>query len=759
MTSSADANTTVNTLVSVRAVSDTWTVRTLSNGCAGTPAPGTVCQDGSVFAGYSPDGNVKMYSTPVDAVASRFAWPETVAHDYSHWTTGKANTAGLAAFAAYEAANACAKLEAHGHDDWYLPAPYEMSVLRVHGAAIGGFDLAQNTRYWTSAEAGGNQATFHRRDGYTGTAAKGTTLPMRCVRRDMNSSEFSFTNRSDVAPTTTVTSNVIEMTGVGGEATVSIQGGPGGQIDGSGEYRICVDANCTGNPAFVSMPSGIADGAFLQLRLTSSSAFATATSLTIGVGPLVTTWTLTTAAQDVTPNGIAFPSQVVVGLSTPIDSAMVGVTGITGNVPISIAGAGQYRVCADATCTGSPAFGAAPATITNGKFVQLRVTSSGAYGTPVSTTLTVGSVSAGWTVTTFTSITDGQVVAACTPTLNNGTPPPRPNAPVTCSASVSSGGLAPYQYEFRVYEASASSWSTVRAYGPSGVLSWTPPHTGDFQLELRVRSAGSTAAYEAHVTTAGFTVQAAGATDVLGSGQALYPGQGVFSADGRYGLTYQGDGNLVLYGPGGVPRWSTSTSGTPGVALMQADGNLVVLSNGTVVWQTGTTGYPGAYLRVLSDGNLVLFSAGGGVLMSTGTGGGDEPSPEAAPAALALAPGGPDGGSPGAASGRPATPWLGVVVGMVFAVLGGFLFVRRASVRGHLFARWGRVSAIRHLSARWRQAEGRERVGVWEATPAQSVSSRGSGRDSRRKRVFQNQPVCGGSIPQLFRIARAALLD
>ncbi len=48
------------------------------------------------------------------------------------------------------------------------------------------------------------------------------------------------------------------------------------------------------------------------------------------------------------------------------------------------------------------------------------------------------------TVTTYTAITDGQVVASCTPALNNGTPPPRPNAPVTCSATVTAGHPGAY---------------------------------------------------------------------------------------------------------------------------------------------------------------------------------------------------------------------------------------------------------------------------------------------------------------------------
>lgn len=95
---------------------------------------------------------------------------------------------------------------------------------------------------------------------------------------------------------------------------------------------------------------------------------------------------------------------------------------------------------------------------------------------------------------------------------------------------------------------------------------------------------------------------------------ALYPDQERVSVDGRFRLRYQGDGNLVLYGPDGA-MWDTATYGTMASATwMQGDGNLVVYKYDPSVgadvraWDSNTSGFPGAYLVVQSDGNLVIYN-------------------------------------------------------------------------------------------------------------------------------------------------------
>ncbi len=62
---------------------------------------------------------------------------------------------------------------------------------------------------------------------------------------------------------------------------------------------------------------------------------------------------------------------------------------------------------------------------------------------------------------------------------------------------------------------------------------------------------------------------------VLPEGGSLSAGQSLLSANGRYRLSLQGDGNLVEYG-GATVMWAAATNPAGSIAVMQGDGNLVV---------------------------------------------------------------------------------------------------------------------------------------------------------------------------------------
>ena len=107
----------------------------------------------------------------------------------------------------------------------------------------------------------------------------------------------------------------------------------------------------------------------------------------------------------------------------------------------------------------------------------------------------------------------------------------------------------------------------------------------------------------------------------LGPGQQLPSGSRLISADLRYNLTMQGDGNLVLTDQAGRSIWSTGSYGNPGSSLrMQNDGNLVVYNpSGRVLWSTGTYGNSGSSLVVQNDRNLVVYNVGGRSIWASGT--------------------------------------------------------------------------------------------------------------------------------------------
>ena len=84
--------------------------------------------------------------------------------------------------------------------------------------------------------------------------------------------------------------------------------------------------------------------------------------------------------------------------------------------------------------------------------------------------------------------------------------------------------------------------------------------------------------------------------DTLDAGESLESGQALTSANGRYTLVMQTDGNLVLYRRDGVPVWESGTAGNPGAYLEVENlqfgydtGAVTIYSlNGIVLWRQGT---------------------------------------------------------------------------------------------------------------------------------------------------------------------------
>ncbi len=106
----------------------------------------------------------------------------------------------------------------------------------------------------------------------------------------------------------------------------------------------------------------------------------------------------------------------------------------------------------------------------------------------------------------------------------------------------------------------------------------------------------------------------------LTAGMRLYPDQEVLSPGGGVALRYQPDGNLVLYGTGGLVLWASDTDGfSAGRAELQTDGNFVVYDAADVPrWASGTFA-PGAYLRVHDGGHAMVHDPAGVGVWWTGS--------------------------------------------------------------------------------------------------------------------------------------------
>jgi N-acetylmuramoyl-L-alanine amidase len=78
---------------------------------------------------------------------------------------------------------------------------------------------------------------------------------------------------------------------------------------------------------------------------------------------------------------------------------------------------------------------------------------------------------------------------------------------ITWTASAVSGGTAPYQYKFYVFD--SASWVVARGWSTSNTFTWTPPLANPYyKVSVQVRSAGNTSDdYEAVATSGLFQIK------------------------------------------------------------------------------------------------------------------------------------------------------------------------------------------------------------------------------------------------------------
>jgi hypothetical protein len=178
-----------------------WNVTTTGS-CAGSPAIGTVCADGTIYAGLSPNGSVAMYTTRCDAgqtwdgvnctgSRSGLSWNNGTSSytvtGFTGNTTGQSNSAGIAALvdagSPHISAQYCENLNQNGFTDWYLPALTELNVLYKNKGVIKNFEITGN-RYWSSTETDDITAWYMRfSDGLQDNLSKNNGYLVRCVRR------------------------------------------------------------------------------------------------------------------------------------------------------------------------------------------------------------------------------------------------------------------------------------------------------------------------------------------------------------------------------------------------------------------------------------------------------------------------------------------------------------------------------------------------------------------------------------------------
>ncbi len=179
--------------------------------CNGVVSIGTACSDGSVYVGLSPASGTKMYLSPTWAPAdlpynngNSSGWVSTGA---TSLTDGEANTNLLVTldsdsvtpgFQPHRAASYCYNLNAHGKDDWYLPARNEFNVFDNQRHIIGGHIHSVGMYFYRVSNQSGLMTTSLEQCGCCGpgacfttgavnknaTTAFGSAVKTMCIRRD-----------------------------------------------------------------------------------------------------------------------------------------------------------------------------------------------------------------------------------------------------------------------------------------------------------------------------------------------------------------------------------------------------------------------------------------------------------------------------------------------------------------------------------------------------------------------------------------------
>lgn len=226
------------------------------------------------------------------------------------------------------------------------------------------------------------------------------------------------------------------------------------------------------------------------------------------------------------------------------------------------------------------------------------------------------------------TITDGQGVG----TINDNdiAPPSFAVNDVTVTEAqaavftVSKIGAANSSFSVNFATANGTAAAGTNYQGASGTLTFA---AGESTKTVSVQTLNDGQILPAKNFSLNLSAPTGGATLSDGSGVAtvneigeiiLYAGQQMNSADGRFGLAMQTDGNLVIYGPDGAMWWTSTNGGPDRRMVMQADGNLVVYNSANqALWASWTHNNPGATLSLQNDGNLVIRNSAGTPIWSS----------------------------------------------------------------------------------------------------------------------------------------------
>ncbi|WP_444996711.1 hypothetical protein [Aliikangiella sp. IMCC44359] len=194
------------------------------------------------------------------------------------------------------------------------------------------------------------------------------------VITDTTPDSFAFEVKTGVERSTEIESAEVLISGIDAAASVSITGG---------SYSI-------DNGEFSDQASTVNNSQSIKVRVISSELTTTTTTATITIGGVSADFSVTT--NDPVPDDFSLSPQSMVQLNEEVTSAPISITGIDTPIAISVSG-GSYQI-------DGGAFTDQAGTISNNQSVVVKSVASDQYSTVTTATLTVGTLSADFTVTT-----------------------------------------------------------------------------------------------------------------------------------------------------------------------------------------------------------------------------------------------------------------------------------------------------------------------------------------------------------------------
>lgn len=191
---------------------------------------------------------------------------------------------------------------------------------------------------------------------------------------------YSYTATTNAELSAVITSAPVTISGINTATQVSITGG---------EYSV-------NGGAFTSVAGTVTNGQSITIRLTAPAANSTSASAQLNVGSVVGTFTVTTK-PDSTPDAFSFTAQTNAALNTEYTSSAITVAGIDTAVPVSITG-GEYSI-------NGGAFTSAAGTASVNNTVRVKATSSDDNDATQAVVVTIGGVSATYSITTIPDTT------------------------------------------------------------------------------------------------------------------------------------------------------------------------------------------------------------------------------------------------------------------------------------------------------------------------------------------------------------------